>query len=347
MTVKVKAKARIEIDGAEGEGGGQVLRSALSLAMVTGTAVRIAGIRAKRDRPGLMRQHLAAVRAAQAVCGARVAGAEPGSSTLTFDPGPPAGGDFRFAVGTAGSTGLVAQTVLPALLRADRPSTLVLEGGTHNPQAPPFEVLDRAFLPLLRRMGGAVAAVLERPGFYPAGGGRIVMTVRPSALSPLELATRGPLRRATAEAVVADLDPGVAERELAVLSARLGWPRSCLQTVEAPAGTGPGNVLIATLAFEELTEVFAGFGRLGVSAESVGNAVADAVRRYAKREVAVGPFLADQLLLPLALAGGGRFTATALTDHARTNAAVIERFLPVRIALREAAGLCTVAVEPR
>ena len=342
----LSSKTRLDIDGAEGEGGGQILRSALSLAMVTGTPVRLTNIRANRDRPGLMRQHLTAVHAAQAVCGARVDGAEPGSVTLTFDPGPIAGGDYRFAVGTAGSTTLVAQTVLPALLHADRPSSVVFDGGTHNPHAPPFDFFDGAFLPLLRRMGAEAAAKLDRRGFHPSGGGRFALTVRPGPLAPIELTTRGEPGSLTATAIVADLDPDIAARELAALGSRLGWPSSRLKVEEDPAGTGPGNVLIATLVFAQVTEVVTGFGQLGVSAEAVANTTAQAIRRYLKRDVAVGPFLADQLLLPLAMAGGGRFTTLPPSAHALTNRALIERFLPVKIDMGETDSVCTVTIRP-
>ncbi len=329
----------IELDGAAGEGGGQILRSALSLAMVTGQAFRIENIRGRRRRPGLMRQHLTAVAAAEAVSKAQVEGAALGSSTLVFDPGPVEGGDHAFAVGTAGSATLVAQTVLPALILADRRSVLTFEGGTHNPFSPPFEFLDRAFLPLLRRMGADVEATLYRPGFYPAGGGKFALRVAPAkTLAPLDLMSRGELRARSAEAVVANLNVGIAARELNVIEAELGWPRECLSVREERDNPGPGNVLIATLAFEHVTEVFTGFGKLGVSAEGVANGTVQAIRRYLKRDAAVGPHLADQLLLPLALAGGGRFTTIAPSAHTRTNIAVIERFLPVTIAMEEVGG---------
>ena len=162
----------LTIDGSVGEGGGQILRTALALALVTGTPFRIHAIRARRRKPGLLRQHLTAVNAAATVGGASTDGASLGSRELTFRPGRITPGEYRFAVGTAGSTGLVLQTVLPPLLLASGPSTVTVEGGTHNPGAPPFDFLARVFLPLLRRMGAHVEARLDRPGFYPAGGGQ-------------------------------------------------------------------------------------------------------------------------------------------------------------------------------
>jgi RNA 3'-terminal phosphate cyclase (ATP) len=163
----------IVIDGSEGEGGGQVVRNACALSLVTGTPVRIENVRAKRSKPGLMRQHVTAIEAACVIGNAECEGLMVGSSALTFRPGKVVPGDYRFAVGTAGSTGLVLQTVLMPLLLADGPSRLVLEGGTHNMQAPPFDFIARSFLPVINRMGPSVSARLVRHGFYPRGGGRI------------------------------------------------------------------------------------------------------------------------------------------------------------------------------
>lgn len=322
----------IEIDGSQGEGGGQILRSALSLSMITGRPFRIAAIRAMRDRPGLMRQHLTAVRAAQEVSDAGVTGAKVGSGELTFKPGAIAPGDYTFTIGTAGSTTLVAQTVLPALMMAGGPSTVVLEGGTHNMKSPPFDFLDSCFLPQLRRMGAEVTATLTRPGFYPAGGGSIVLAMAGGAnLSPIEIPERGERTGGHARAVVANLSPEIARRELAVVSRRLGWSEDALHVVEDGRTPGPGNVLLLTLEFEHVTEMFSGFGQIGVTAEAVAERTVKELRRYLKVDVAVGPYLADQLLLPMALAGGGRFTTTAPSQHTVTNARIIQRFLPVQI----------------
>ncbi len=184
----------ITIDGSQGEGGGQVLRTSLGLSLVTGKAFRIEKIRAGREKPGLLRQHLTAVRAAAQVGGAKVSGDEIGSRTLAFEPEQVRGGEYEFAVGTAGSATLVLQTVLPALIVAGGPSRLTLKGGTHNPWSPPFDFLQKAFLPLLERMGAKVTAELIRPGFYPAGGGEFTVEIQPvpgGRLQPLDLLERG------------------------------------------------------------------------------------------------------------------------------------------------------------
>ncbi len=292
------------IDGSFGEGGGQILRSSLALSICTGQAFRIEKIRAGRQKPGLMRQHLTAVKAAAAVCGATVEGDAIGSLTLSFTPGVVQPGDYTFSVGTAGSTTLVLQTVLPALLTAQRPSNLTLEGGTHNPFAPPFDFLARAFLPLVNRMGPRVTAVLERPGFYPAGGGRFHVEVEPAArLTGFDLLQRGDIKAQQARAVLANLPAHIGDRELKVVADRLGWPQDCLSIERADASVGPGNLLMLTVESEYVTEVFTGFGERNRSAQAVAEQAVQQCRRYLTSGVPVGEYLTDQLLLPLALAG--------------------------------------------
>lgn len=324
----------LTIDGSQGEGGGQMLRTSLALSMVTGAPFRMANIRARRSKPGLMRQHLTALQAATAVSNADVSGAAVGSTEITFRPGKVRGGDYSFSVGTAGSATLVLQTILPALLLADARSTLALEGGTHNPMSPPFDFLVRAFLPLIGRMGPRVEAVLERPGFYPAGGGRFRVTVEPTtSLQPIELLARGELRARRASAVVASLPRAIAERELRVIEERLGWDRACLQSKVIPNAQGPGNVVIIELESEHVTEVFTSFGERGVSAEKVARSAAAEAADYLHSGVPIGPHLADQLLLPLALAGGGAFRTMEPSLHARTQADVIRMFLGTAVAM--------------
>lgn len=329
--------AMLEIDGARGEGGGQILRSALALSLVTGTPFRIVNVRAGRKRPGLMRQHLTAVLAATEVGGARVAGAEVGSRELTFEPGRVRAGEYRFSVGTAGSATLVLQTVFPALALAGGPSTVTVEGGTHNPMAPPFDFLARAFLPLVGRMGPRATAVLERPGFFPAGGGRFRVAIEPArTFERLELRERGEIRARRATAVVALLARSIAERELKQVQSRLGWDASTLRIEHVAEAVGPGNVVTVELESEQVTEVFTGFGERGVSAERVGSAVADEAREYLAAGVPVGRHLADQLLLPMALGEGGVFRTMKPSGHTRTHVELLRMFLGSEIQVREA-----------
>lgn len=322
----------LTIDGAFGEGGGQILRTALALSLVTGTPFRMEHIRAGRSKPGLLRQHLTAVQAAMTIGNAGVEGAVMGSQSLTFVPGQVTPGAYTFAVGTAGSTTLVLQTVLPALILASAPSTLTLEGGTHNPFAPPFDFLTHAFLPLLNRMGPQVQAILDRPGFYPAGGGKCRVLITPTpTLQRLDLVARGDIRSRRAQALVANLARHITERELAVISHKLGWPAEWLQSVQVDNSRGPGNVVTITVESTHVTEVFTGFGERGVPAEAVATHAVQATRRYLAAEVAAGVYLADQLLLPMALAGGGSFTTLPLSQHSTTNMHIITQFLPVHI----------------
>lgn len=331
----------ITIDGAEGEGGGQVLRTALSLSMVTGQAFRIDNIRAGRDKPGLLRQHLTAVQAAATISGATVQGATLGSVSLAFTPDRVQAGVYHFAVGTAGSTGLILQTLLPALMQTDGPSSLVLEGGTHNPNAPCFDFLDVVFLPLINRMGPRVTAALERPGFYPAGGGRIRVEIVPCRnLLALELLDRGNLLGTAAVARVAGLVTDIARTELDVARDVLGWDAGqCRLEVLDPAW-GPGNILLLSVRYNGVTEMVAGFGERQMPAASLALNAARRLRGLMESSAATGPYLADQLLLPLALAGSGGFTTVRPTRHTLTNVGVIARFLPVPIRIDQQADGC-------
>ena len=332
----------ISIDGSTGEGGGQILRTSLSLSMVTGQPVTIERIRARRPKPGLMRQHLACVLAAQAVSGAQVSGAELGSQTLVFEPGALRPGEHSFAIGSAGSCLLVLQTVLPALMLADAPSRLTLSGGTHNPLAPNFHFIERSFLPLLARLGVKVGASLRRHGFYPAGGGELWASIEPPAggLRPFDLLERGAQVESFAESLVAAVPRRVAERELALIGEAMGWLPEQLRVPNVRQNEGPGNALMATLAHEHVTEVFTSFGEKSVSSEQVAKRLLSEVRAYQSGTGAVGAHLADQLALPAALAvqHSGRamvYTCSEATEHLRTNLAVIERFLPVRAELSQ------------
>lgn len=328
----------ITLDGSFGEGGGQILRSSLALSLITGQPFRIERIRARRKKPGLLKQHLTAVMAAARVGSARVEGAREGSQELIFEPQTLLGGHYAFDIGSAGSTTLVLQTIVVPLLVAPEPSTIELEGGTHNSGAPSYDFLTRSFLPLLARMGARVEAALERPGFFPAGGGRIIVTIEPArALGALRLPERGKLVAQRARAVVANLPEEIARRELAVI----GWRDARVESVHA---FGPGNAVTLDAEFEHVTEVVTGFGKRGVRAEEVARGALDEMQRYLDAEAAVGEHLADQLLLPMAVGEGGAFTTARVTEHTTTNAEVIRRFLPVSIDVVEEGGRFTIGV---
>jgi RNA 3'-terminal phosphate cyclase (ATP) len=322
----------LTIDGSFGEGGGQIVRSSLALSIVTGTPFRIENVRAGRKKGGLMRQHLTALNAAIEICGGSATGADIRSTAFDFYPGTVRGGDYHFSIGTAGSTTLVLQTVLLPLLTADRPSRIVLEGGTHNPFAPPFDFLDRAYLPLVNRMGPTVRATLERPGFYPAGGGRIVIEIQPAArLTGFDLLERGAIVRRHARATVANLPVSIAEREIRTIRKQLNWDASDCEAVEVRGAPGPGNIVTIELEHEHVTEVFTGFGEVRRSAEAVADAAARQCRTYLKASAPVGEYLTDQLMLPLAAAGGGSFASTGLSRHSQTHVELIGKFVDVPI----------------
>lgn len=320
----------IIIDGSEGEGGGQILRTALTLSLLTGQPFRVQNIRGKRKNPGLLRQHLTAVNASTVISGAKVRGAEINSRELVFEPKTVKGGEYEFSIGSAGSTTLVLQTILLPLLSASTPSSVVLNGGTHNPLAPPFDFIERTFLPLLRRLGASLTIKLERAGFYPAGGGRVKIEINPSIpLEKLNLLSPGNLKKRECRAVVAGLPGDIAKRELAKVKELLNWEDEELRIIQLPREFGPGNVMFAELRFDEVTHTFTSFGERGVSAENVAVDIADQVKNFLKRDAAVECYLADQLLLPCIWAKGGTFTTDALTSHFQTNLALIKKFIEV------------------
>jgi RNA 3'-terminal phosphate cyclase (ATP) len=323
----------ITIDGSRGEGGGQILRTSLALSLVTGKPFHMERIRARRPKPGLRRQHLTAVLAAAEVGQAEVEGAEIESREIVFAPGEVRPGEYRFDVGTAGSTTLVLQTVLPALMIAGGPSRLTILGGTHNIHAPPVDFLQRAFLPLVARIGPKVHVTLERPGFYPLGGGCIRVEIEPRPgpqLRRLDLVERGRIVRREARGVVSKLPMHIAEREVDVVRRRMSWPAESVSTREVES-VGPGNVVTVEIQSEHVTEVFTGFGQKGVPAEKVAAAVVREARHYLKAGVPVGEHLADQLLIPMALGGGGRFRTLEPTSHTTTNIETLGCFLDVAV----------------
>lgn len=361
----------ITLDGSQGEGGGQILRSALALSVITGRPFRISRIRARRPKPGLMRQHLACVDAAARIGSATVEGAALGSQELTFMPGAVVPGQHEFKIASAGSTMLLLQTILPPLLLGNAPSEVVLEGGTHNAFAPPFPFIERAFLPLLRWIGFDVEATLERPGFYPNGGGRCRVVIRPgsklgelrlegdlpllptrkegagermnpqdnelplspslSPLVPREARETSRLPSLSATVCLAGLPRHVGERELAAIRQRLGVAPEHCTLEEHTDAFGPGNTAHVFAAGDGFANVFTGFGSPRVRAEQVAAEAASAAERFLASGAAVDEHLADQLLLPLALARGGSFTTTEPSGHTRTNADILREFLPVTL----------------
>ena len=251
---------------------------------------------------------------------------------MLFTPGNIRPGEYDWSIGSSGSTTLVLQTVLPVLLSADGPSTLSIEGGTHNPFAPPFDFLDTTLVPLLNRLGPRIRLDLQRPGFHPGGGGKLRVSITPAArLQRLELTERSGKVTSRARAIVANLPMHIAEREVRVVARKLNLPQRETSVQELHGARGPGNVLLVEMESADVTEVVTGFGERGVPAERVASRVARECRRYLESSAPVGEHLADQLLVPLALGSGGEYVTHELSSHATTNIEVIRQFLEVPI----------------
>jgi RNA 3'-terminal phosphate cyclase (ATP) len=327
----------LQIDGSLGEGGGQILRTALALALITGKAIKIDNIRARRPKPGLMPQHLKAVEAAAAVGNARIEGAYLQSSSLVFEPQEIHSGTFHFDVGTAGSTPLVLQTIFLPLSFARAGSSVTLVGGTHVPWSPCFHYLDLHWLTYMRQIGFAAELRLELAGFYPHGGGRMHAEIQPAKiLAPLILTERGPLKAIHGISAVANLDRSVAERQKLQAIKRL--KHLCkdvqIEIIQMPS-LFRSTMLLLIATFERSKCCFFGLGELGKRAERVADEAVDQLRQFLATEGVIDHHLADQLILPLALAPGiSELKTDELTPHLFTNASVIRMFLPVGIQVR-------------
>lgn len=318
----------ILIDGADG--GGQILRSSLSLSMITGQPFHISNIRGQRSNPGLRRQHLTCVTSAAMICNAGVQGAELGSQSLTFSPNRLQPGTHAIDIGTAGSTILVAQTLLPALWTADTASELHIKGGTHNRNAPTADYFETVYLPAIQRLGIDAQMTLIRHGFEPKGGGElIVRTAGKWTPHPHEFLQRGALQRQHIQITLCHLDESIAHREIQAAAKVLGWespgkmiPSEIIQV----KGRGRGNVVALSVDFEQIREQTFGIGVKGLFAEQVARAAATEMVQYVNSGAVVGKRLADQLQLPLALIGQGAMRMPPVSNHFRTNAKVIEAF---------------------
>jgi RNA 3'-terminal phosphate cyclase (ATP) len=331
----------IDIDGSFGEGGGQILRSSLTLALLTGQAFRLRNVRARRQRPGLQPQHLTAVRAASEVGQAQTRGAAVGSRELEFEPATVKAGNYRFAIGTAGATTLVLHAVYLPLALQDGPSNLVFEGGTHNDHAPSYHFLATTWQAYLARIGLPLTLHLDRPGFYPRGGGRFTAHIPGgSKLHALTLTERPPITRAIGfSAVSGGLPESIARRQADRTAERLA-----AAGIDADIGLetwrgGPGTVVSLTLDEPPVPTLFFGLGARGKRAEAVADEAVAQVLDYAAGDAPVDEHSADQLLLPLAFAeGGSEYRVGRVTTHLLTNAEVVRKFLPRRIEVKGAEG---------
>jgi RNA 3'-terminal phosphate cyclase (ATP) len=348
----------VEIDGLHGEGGGQILRTSLSLAAVTGKPVRISNIRANRKNPGLANQHLAAVRAAARICGGELRGDKLGSRFVELTPKAVRAGAYEFDVaaerGSAGSTGLVLQTVLPPLLMAGRRSEITVRGGTSVPWSPGFEYLRHVFAPCLAWMGASVGLQRPRAGFYPHGGGVVKATAKlEGGLGPLRLVERGEIVKIVVHSVVSDrLPEHIGPRQIEGCREALGEGGVQVRDVEGlserPPSGGPGTSVCAAVWFEEGFGGCTAIGERGVSAEKVGAQAGRCLADFVRSGAAIDEHLSDQMLLYAALAeGASEWTTPAMTRHLETNADVIREFLPARLWWEQTGeAMWTVRVEP-
>ncbi|WP_243369770.1 RNA 3'-terminal phosphate cyclase [Geotalea sp. SG265] len=326
----------LTIDGSHGEGGGQMLRTALSLSAILNRPFRMVNIRAARKKPGLQPQHLMAVKAARIVTDAEVSGGTTGSMEITFTPRAIGGGSFRFDIGTAGSISLVLQTVIPILLFAGRESSITVTGGTNVPFSPSADYLAEVFAPSLRKIGGNIRIYRDRYGFYPRGGGKVrVDVVRAEKPSPLEATERGMIRRVTGRSAVANLPDSIAERQRK-RTVELLKPLPCPVEVERTRvdAYGPGSFVFLRLEEEHGLAGFQALGAPGKPAEVVAAEAANQVLEHVASNAALDPHLADQIVLYLAMCHGRSiFSTSAVTRHLLTNLWVMEQFEACRYAV--------------
>jgi RNA 3'-terminal phosphate cyclase (ATP) len=338
----------IFIDGSIGEGGGQILRTSLALSCITGKRLHIENIRSARRNPGLAKQHLSCVQAACQICNGKSRGAAQGSKVLDFQASPVHSGDFHFDIGSAGSASLVIQTLLPALFLANKPSTVTVTGGTHNPLAPPFDFLSETFLPTIKTAGFQGDCKLLRHGFFPAGGGKITFRVQPRQIQSnktINFCDSGQEFQINAKIYTAKLPTRIAHHQQKLLL-QSGLNVQNIEQTDVRDSKGPGNAVCIRLCCNERTTVFTAFGMRGKPSEQVISEVVNLVKHFIESGAAVDHFLADQLLLYMAIANGGYFTTDRISAHTKTNMEVIKRFLPVDFIIEEQRDCFRVSCQP-
>ena len=336
----------IEIDGRYGEGGGQILRTSLALAAITQRPVDIHHIRGGRKKPGLRPQHLMGVKAMASITSAQVKGAELGSMHLRFEPRQIKSGNYSFDVGTAGSTILVLQTMLPALFLGKGRSRVIITGGTHVPWSPCFHYLRDVFVPALEEMGGSLSLELERWGWYPKGGGKISAEISPnSCFRAIERMSRENVRHIHVLSAVSNLPMSIGERQRDQVIKRIknrGYEATQIDPVNAPS-PGTGTLVFVKPELEKATAGFTSLGKKGKRAEAVADDACSELFDFLASEAMVDVYLADQLVLYMALAKGRSSVVTErITTHLKTNIWVIEQFLPVRFEVNEMTGRISV-----
>ncbi len=331
----------LEIDGSYGEGGGQILRTALSLSCLLRKPFRIFNIRTGRKKPGLMPQHLSCVQALALISGAKVRGGEIGSTELVFEPEDPKPGEYFFDIGTAGSTTLLLQAILPPLIFQKERSRITLTGGTHVPFSPPYHYVADIFIPILANLGITLHASILQYGFYPKGGGKISIEVSPSEkIKALTLTEKAEAKVVSGISVVSDLPLSIADRQknaaLEVI-ARSGL-KAGIETFKVTSYS-PGTFLFLQARTEDCPAGFSSLGERGKKAETVGKEAAEDFLHYYHTAACLDRHLADQIVLYLARAGSkSSFTTSSVTEHLLTNLRIIEKFLGIRYSIQGEKG---------
>jgi RNA 3'-terminal phosphate cyclase (ATP)/RNA 3'-terminal phosphate cyclase (GTP) len=342
----------IEIDGSYGEGGGQLLRTAVALAAITGQALHIQNVRARRSHPGLAPQHLAAVKSVAALCGAEVEGLQLKSQEMVFHPARLRGGEFQFDVGTAGSITLVLQAVLPVALMGPERLVMEIRGGTEVRAAPPLDYFRHVFLPLLSLMGGRVSLHVVRRGYFPRGGGEVRVEVEPGArLRPLVLETQGALSEVRGIAHVSNLPAHITARMVRAAQEALPpvpAPHIEQQLLAWPQAIGQGGAIVLWAHCGNGVLGSAATAQRGVPAERLGEEAGGALRAEIESGATLDVHAADQMLVYAALANGpSHFTSRTLSSHASTTMWLIEHFLPVEFGAVRTGPLWHVDCRPR
>jgi RNA 3'-terminal phosphate cyclase (ATP) len=338
----------VYIDGSIGEGGGQILRTSLALACITGKSLHIENIRAARRNPGLAKQHISCVQDACQICNGNCDGDYPGSKVLDFKPGHVRSGDFYFDIGSAGSASLVLQTVLPPLFLADGPSTITVTGGTHNPLAPPFDFLNEDFLPAIANAGFHGNCRLLKHGFFPAGGGKIICNVQPwqrQANQIIDLCRPTEKLQIHARIYTSKLPVNIAERQRKLLL-KTNLNIRDVEHIEVTDSDGPGNCVMVRLCSSDRTTVLTAYGMRGKPSEEVIEEVVNFTEDFLSSGAAVDRFLADQLLMYMAISKAGSYTTNELSNHLLTNVEIIKRFIPVDFHIHRQKHIHTISCEP-